>query len=88
MLGCYWRKLVGCAYFPSVQGQIFLSYDWLMVFCQFIFTLLFATVSSQWNFSHWKFELPSLGKASCDRVAPPNLQYMLDVLEFPSSTEL
>ena len=30
----------------------------------------------------------SLGKASCDRVALPNLRWMLDVLVFEQSTEL
>ena len=43
---------------------------------------------SQWDFSHGKFVLPSLGKASCDRVALPNLRCMQGVLVFPKSTEL
>ena len=37
------------------------------------------------GFSHGKFGLPSPGKASCDRVALPNLRCMLDVLVFPHS---
>ena len=40
-------------------------------------------VMSQWNFSQRKFGLPSLGKASCDRIALPNLRCMLGVLVFP-----
>ena len=40
--------------------------------CVFCFLLLlFTAVLSQWGFSHGKFGLPSLGKASCDRVALP-----------------
>ena len=34
---------------------------------------------SQWDFSHGKFGLLSTGKASCDRVALPNMLYMLGV---------
>ena len=41
---------------------------------------LFITVLSQWDFSHGKFGLRSLGKASCDRVALSNLRGMLGVL--------
>ena len=44
---------------------------------------LFTTVLSQWDFSYGKFGLPSLGKASWDRVALPNLRCMLVVLVFP-----
>ena len=51
------------------------------------FTWLFTTVLSQWDFLHGKFGLPSPGKASCDRVALPNLRRMLGVLEFPWSTD-
>ena len=40
------------------------------------------TVLCQWDFSHGKFELPSPGKAICDRVALPNLRCMLGVLVF------
>ena len=42
----------------------------------FSFTF-FSTILSQWDFSHRKFGLPSLGKASCDRVALPNLRCTL-----------
>ena len=42
--------------------------------------LPFTTVLSQWNVSQRKFGLPSLGKASCDRVELPNLRRMLGVL--------
>ena len=42
--------------------------------------LLFTTVLSHWDFSHEKFGLLSPGKASCDRVALPNLRCMLGVL--------
>ena len=46
--------------------------------------LLFTNALSQWDFSHGKFELLfSPGKASCDRVALPNLRCMLGVLVFP-----
>ena len=40
-----------------------------------IFKTFFTALSSQWDFSHGKFGLLSLGKASCDRVALPNLRY-------------
>ena len=46
--------------------------------CFLIFFFL-TTVLSQWDFSQGKFELPSLGKASCDSVALPNLGCMLGV---------
>ena len=45
----------------------------------FFLLLLFTTVLSQWEFSHGKFGLLSPGKASCDRVALPNLLCMLGV---------
>ena len=45
--------------------------------------LLFTIVLSQWDFFHGKFRLPSLGKASCDRVMLPNLWCMLGVLVSP-----
>ena len=35
------------------------------------------TVLSNWDFSRGKFELLSLGKASCDRVVLPNVWCML-----------
>ena len=54
--------------------------------CLFV-CLLFANVLPEWDFSHGKFGLPSPEKASCDRVALPNLRYMLGVLVFPESTE-
>ena len=38
---------------------------------------------SQWDFSQKKFGLPFLGKASCNRVALPNLRCKLGVLVFP-----
>ena len=44
---------------------------------------IFTTVLSEWEFSHEKFGLLSRGKASCDRVALPNLRCMLCVLVFP-----
>ena len=34
----------------------------------------FTNILSQWDFSLGKFDLLCLGKASCDRVALPNLQ--------------
>ena len=49
----------------------------------FFFFLLFTTVLSQWDFFCGKFRLLSLGKASCNRVALPNLLCMLGVLVFP-----
>ena len=51
----------------------------------FLFLLLFyflTTLLSQWDFFRGKFGLPSPGKASCDRVALPNLRCMLSVLVF------
>ena len=47
------------------------------------FFLLFTTGLSQSDLSYGKFGLPSPGKASCDRVALPNLRCMLGVLVFP-----
>ena len=45
--------------------------------------LYFTTVVSLWHFSHGNFRLLSPGKASCERVALPNLRCMLVVLVFP-----
>ena len=45
--------------------------------------LFFTTVLSQWDFSHGKLRVPSLRKATCNRVALPNLGHMLGVLVFP-----
>ena len=47
---------------------------------------LLTAISSHWDFSHGTFGLHSLGKASCDRVALPNLRCMLGVLVFPLTT--
>ena len=44
---------------------------------QLLLTFFFTTVLSQWDFSRGKFGLPSPGKASCNRVALPNLGCML-----------
>ena len=41
--------------------------------------IFFKQLSSHWDFSHGKFGLLSLGKGSCDRVAPPNLPCILVV---------
>ena len=41
--------------------------------------VLCTTVLSQWDIFHGKFGLLSTGKASCDRVALPNMLYMLGV---------
>ena len=49
----------------------------------FLFFFLLITVLSQRDFSHGKFGLLSLGKASCDRVVLPDLLRMLGVLVFP-----
>ena len=43
----------------------------------------FYNCTVQVGFSHGKFGLPSPGKVSCDRIAPPNLQCMLGDLVFP-----
>ena len=48
----------------------------------FFFFTIFTTVLSQWDFSHQKFRVPSLGKASCNRVVLPNLECMLGVFVF------
>ena len=69
----------GCDFYLCFDEQCF-----TFSFC----FLLFTTVFSLWDFSHGKFGLPSPGKASCDRVALPNLRCMLGVLAFPYSTEL
>ena len=72
----------------------FFSFVSFLFFC-FVFLLLFkkqnktnkknrfTTVLSQWIFSNGKFGLLSPEKASCDRVALPNLRCMLGVLVFP-----
>ena len=44
--------------------------------------IFFTTVLFHWNFSHWKFQLLSLQKASCDRITLNNLRCMLGVLVF------
>ena len=46
--------------------------------CFFVFNLL-----CQKDFSYGKFLFPSPGKASCDRVALPNLRCMVGVSVFP-----
>ena len=56
--------------------------------CCFTLLLLYFLLLSQWDFFHGKFELPSLWKAICDRVALPNPDCMLGVLVFLLSTEL
>ena len=55
----------------------------LFLFFFFFFLTLFTALLSPWDITYRKFGLPSLGKASCDRVALPNLQCMLGVLVFP-----
>ena len=42
----------------------------------FLLFTFFTTVLSHLDFSHGEFGLPSLGKASCDRVALLNLRCM------------
>ena len=46
-------------------------------FSLIFFYILFTIVLSQSDFSQGKFGLPSPGKANCDRVALPNLRFML-----------
>ena len=46
------------------------------------FFFFFNNCIIHWDFSHWKFELLSPGKASCDRVALPTYS-VLGVLVFP-----
>ena len=53
----------------------------------FLFSFFTATLS-HWDLSYGKFGLLSPEKASCDRVALPNLGCMLGVLVFPQFTEL
>ena len=52
-----------------------------------LFFVFFTTVLSQWDFFHGKFKLPSLEKASYNRVTLPNLGCMLDVLVFPPNSD-
>ena len=52
------------------------------LWCFIFFELLFpffnnCIVLSHWDFSHGKFGLLSLGKASCGRVTLPNLRWIL-----------
>ena len=48
-----------------------------------IFFSPLTTVLSQWDFSHGKFGLFSMGKASCDRVALTHQWCTLGVSVFP-----
>ena len=51
---------------------------------ELLFFFFLLTALSHWDFSHGQLELLSLGKASCDRVALPNLRCTLDgILLFP-----
>ena len=55
----------------------------------FLSLFFITTVLSHWYFFQGKFGLLFFqGKASCDRVALPNLRCMLSVLVFPQSIEL
>ena len=54
----------------------------LLILSYFLYNF-FAAVLSQWDSSHGKFGLLFTGKASCDRVALPNLRCMLSVMVFP-----
>ena len=68
----------------------------LLINRHFLFSFLFffffffggVVMLFYWDFSHGKFGLLSLGKAGCNRVVLPNLQWMLGVLAFAKSTEL
>ena len=60
---------------PKVEVQLS---EWRVTIFFFLTTAL-----SQWEFSHGKFRLPSLGKASCNRAMLPNLGCMQGVLVFP-----
>ena len=52
-------------------------------FLLFFFLVFLQLYCPIWDYSHGKFELPSPGKASCDRVVLPNLWCMLGVSVFP-----
>ena len=47
------------------------------------FEVKFLSFNFESDILHWKFRLLSLVKASCDRIALPNLRWMLGVLVFP-----
>ena len=59
--------------FGSVQTGIQTCIEDVLLFTFFFFLILFTTVLSQWDFSHGKFGLLSLGKVSCGRDALPSM---------------
>ena len=69
-----------CFFFSAIIFT-FPAINCICIFCVCIFVFYDCIV--QLGFSHEKFGLLSPGKASCDRVALPNLPCMLDVLVFP-----
>ena len=61
---------------PPPKEVIFILNRQLAFKVFFVSVFIFTTVLSHWNFSRRKFRLLSPGKASCNRVALPNLQCM------------
>ena len=84
--GC--KIICGAPTTLAVKGLMVMMIDgrWTFLFCYCFFLILFffynCVVPNGIYFSHGKFELLSPGKASCDRVALPNLRYMLCFLMF------
>ena len=71
------KQLAGCKLTIGTFSQLHAEQCQHLLFS--LSFLLFATVLSKWDFSHGKFGLPSLGKASCKRVAQPYLGCMLGI---------
>ena len=84
-LSCPYGAFTACKYSPMfMRSFIYLSLLLLFFIKKKIFLLLlFTTVLSQLDFFHGIFGLLAPGKASCTRVALPNLQCVLYALVFP-----
>ena len=89
---CLFQNLCGCDSEVQVNlttantaknVHVGVRYKSASLLCKLWLWFFFCTAAlSYWDFSHGKFRLLSLGKASCNRVALPNLRCMLGVLAF------
>ena len=75
-------KAVTCEKLHVVTVNFFVS-QYIINKHDNFYVIYFTNVLSHWDFFHGKFGSLSPGKASCDRVALPNLRCTLGVLEFP-----
>ena len=73
-VGCVNYDTLPCAASPVDESTIKPSEHFEVKFLSFNF---------ESDILHWKFGLLSPVKASCDRIALPNLRWMLGVLVFP-----